>query len=133
MSPPLCNALLCWAPNQRVQNENSLTPPGRMLKKKRVVSQVHWMLRSMLAWARKRKPLGIWLRCPLLRGAAEGIVPCEGSGPGCIENFEGLKISALVSHYFEKLLKRMPFPIRIGAARSRTPWSEAMTPPRSKK
>ena len=35
MNPPLHSALLCWALNRRVQNENSLTPPRRMLKKKR--------------------------------------------------------------------------------------------------
>ena len=133
MSLPLRNALLCWVPNRRVQSRNRLTLPGRMLRKKRVVSQVHWLLRSMLARARKQKPLGAQLRHPLWRGAAEGIAPCEGSRPGHVENFEGLKISALVSRYFKKLLKRMPFPIGIGTARLRTPWGKAMMPPRSKK
>ena len=133
MSPPLCNALLCWVPNQRVQIKNSSTPPGRMLKKKRAVSQAHWTPRSMLARARKRKPLGARLRCPLLKGATEGITPCEGSGPDRVENFESLKISTLVSYYFEKLLRRMPFPIEIGTARSRMPWSKTTMPPRSKK
>ena len=50
-----------------------------------------------------------------------------------MENFEGLKISVLVSHYSKKLLRRMPIPIGIGTARSRMPWSEAMMLPRSKK
>ena len=133
MNPPLCNAPLFWAPNRRVQNANSLTLPRRMLMKKRVVRQVHWTPRSMLAWARRRKPLGTRPSHPLLRGAAEGIAPCEGSIPGRIKNFEGPKQGALVFHCFRKPLKRMPFPIEIGVARSRTPWSQATMLPRSKK
>ena len=130
MNLPLCSTLLCWVLNQKVQNANSLTPPGRRLKKKRAVSQVHWTLRLMLAWARRQKPPGTQLGCPLLRGTAKGITPCKGSGLRRVMSFEGLKISTLVSRYFEKLLRRMPFPIGIGPARSRTPWSEATMPPR---
>ena len=130
---PLRNTLPCWAPNQRVQNANSLTLPERMLKKKRAVPQVHWMLSPMLVRARRRKPPGTHPRCPLLRGATEGITPCEGSVPGHIENFEGLRISVLVSGCFERLLKRMPFPIRIGIVRSKTPCREAMMPLRLRK
>ena len=37
--------------------------------------------------------------------------------PGHVENLEGLRISILVSHCFERLLKRMPFPIGIFVAR----------------
>ena len=133
MNPPLRNAPLFWVPNWRVQNANSLTLPRRMLKKKGVVQQVHSMPRSMLAWARRRKPLGTRPSRPLLRGAAEGIAPCEGSVPGRIKNFEGPKIGALVFHCFGKPLKRMPFPIEIGVARSRMPWSKATMLPRSKK
>ena len=130
MSPPFRNALPCWAPNQIVQNVNSSTPPERMLKKKRAVPQVHWMPSPMLVWARRRKHLGTHPERPLLRGAAEGIAPCEGSVPGHVKNFKGLRISVLVSHCFERLLKRMPFPIGIGVARSKMPCREATTPPR---
>ena len=133
MNPPLRNALPCWAPNQRVQNVNSLTPPERMLKKKRAVPQVHWTPSPMLVRAKRRKPLGAHPGRPLLRGATEGIAPCEGSVPGHIENFEGLRISILVSRCFERLLKRMPFPIGIGIARSKTPCREATTLPRLRK
>ena len=104
---------------------NSLTPPERMLKKKRVVPQVHWMPSPMLVWVKRWKPLGTHPGCPLPRGAAEGIAPCEGSVPGHIKNFEGLRISVLVSRCFERLLKRMPFPIGIGIARSKTLCREA--------
>ena len=123
MSPPLHNALPCWAPNQRVQNANGLTPPERMLKKKS----------PMLVWAKRWKPLGTHPGCPLPRGAAEGIAPCEGSVPGHVKNFEGLRISVLVSRCFERLLKRMPFPIGIGIARSKMPCREAMMSPRLRK
>ena len=133
MSPPLRNALPFWAPNQRVQNANSLTPPERMLRKKRAVPQVHWTPSLMLLRVKRQKPLGIHPWHPLPRGAAEGIAPCKGSVPGHIENFEGLRISVLVSHCFERLLKRMPFPIGIGIARSKMPCREAMTPPRLRK
>ena len=119
--------------NQRVQNANSLTLPKRMLKKKRAVPQVHWMLSPMLVQVRRRKPLGAHPRHPLLRGATKGIMPCKGSVPGHIENFEGLRISILVSHCFERLLKRMPFPIGIGVARSKMPCREATTPLRLRK
>ena len=128
MSPPLCNALPCWAPNQKVQNANSLTPPERMLKKKRAVSQVHWTLSPMLVWAKRRKPLGAHPGCPLQRDATGGIAPCKGS-----ENFEGLGISTLVSRCFERLLKRMPFPIGIGVVRLKMPCREATMPPRLRK
>ena len=133
MSPPLCNALPCWAPNQRVQNANSLTPPERMLKKKRAVPQVHWTLSPMLVWVKRRKPLGTHPGHPLPRGTAEGIMPCVGSVPGHVENFEGLRISVLVSRCFERLLKRMPFPIGIGVARLKTSCREATMPPRLRK
>ena len=88
------------------------------------VPQVHWMLSLMLVWMRRRKPLGARPRCHL---------PCKGSIPGRVENFKGLKISALVSHCFKKLPKRMPFPIGIGIERSKMPWSEATMLPRLKK
>ena len=130
MSLPLCNTLSCWAPNQRVQNMNGLTPPERMLKKKRAVPQVHWTLSPMLVRVKRWKPLGAHPGCPLPRGTAEGIAPCKGSIPGHVKNFEGLRISALVSHCFERLLKRMPFPIGIGIARSKMPCREATMPPR---
>ena len=133
MSPPLHNALPCWVPNQRVQNTNSLTLPERMLKKKRAVSQAHWTQSLMLVWAKRRKPLGAHPRHPLLRGAAEGIAPCKGSIPGHIENFEGLRISVLVSRCFKRLLMKMPFPIVIGIVRSKTPCREATMPPRLRK
>ena len=105
MSPPLCNALPCWVPNQRVQNANSLTPPERMLKKKRAVQQVHWMPSPMLVQVKRRKPLGTHPGCPLPRGATEGIAPCKGSIPGHVENFEGLGISILVSPLFRETTK----------------------------
>ena len=133
MSPPLRNALPCWAPNQRVQNANSLTLPERMLKKKRAVPQVHWTPSQMLVWAKRWKPLGAHPGCPLPRGTAEGIAPCKGSIPGHVENFEGLRISVLVSRCFKRLLKRMPFPIGIGVARSKMPCREATMPPRLRK
>ena len=88
-----------------------------MLKKKRMVPQVHWMPSPMLVWVKRRKPLGTHPRCPLPTGATKGIAPCEGSVPGHIENFDGLRISVLVSRCFERLLKRMPFPIGIGVVR----------------
>ena len=50
----------------------------------------------MLVRAKRQKPLGAHPRCPLLRGTAKEIVPCEGSIPGHVENFEGLRISILV-------------------------------------
>ena len=50
-----------------------------------------------------------------------------------VENFKGLRITVLVSHCFERLLKKMPFPIGIGIARSKTPYREATTPPRLRK
>ena len=127
-----CPALLGAQP-ESPERANSLTPPGRMLKKKWMVPQVHWTPRSMLALVRRQKPLGAQPGHPLLRGATEGIVPCKGSVPRRIENFKSLRISALVSHCFEKPLKRMPFPIKIGIARLKTPLSEATMPPRSKK
>ena len=133
MSPPLRNALPCWAPNQRVQNMNGLTPPERMLKKKRAVPQVHWMPSPMIVQVKRRNPLGTHPGHPLPRGAAKGITSCKGSVPGHIENFEGLRINVLVSRCFERLLKRMPFPIGIGVARLKMSCREAMMPPRLRK
>ena len=132
MSLPLRNALPCWVPNQRVQTTNSLTLPERMLKR-RVVPPVHWMPSPMLAQAKRWMPLGPHPGHPLLRGAIKGIMPCEGSTPGHVENFESRRISILVSHCFEKLLKRMPFPIGIGVVKSKMPCREAMMPPRLRK
>ena len=70
---------------------------------------------------------------PLPRGAAGGIAPYKGSVPGHVENFKGLRISILVSHCFERLLKRMPFPIGIGVARLKMPCRGAMMLPRLRK
>ena len=74
---------------------------------------MHWMLSPMLVWVKRWKPLGAHPGCPLPRGITKGIAPCKGSVPGHVENFEGLRISVLVSRCFERLLKRMPFPIGI--------------------
>ena len=88
---------------------------------------------SMLVQVKRWKPLGTHPRCPLLSGAIKGIMPCEGSTPGHVENFESPRISVLVSHCFERLLKRMPFPTEIGIAKSKTPCREATMLPRSRK
>ena len=56
---------------------------------------------------------------PSARGTAKGIGPCKGSIPGHVENFEGLRISILVSRCFERLLKRISFPTGIDIARSK--------------
>ena len=101
-----------------------------MLKKKSTVPQVHWMLSLMLVRAKRWKPLGTHPGQPLPRDATKGIAPCKGSVPGHVENFEGLRISILVSCCFERLLKRMPFPIGIGVVRSKMPYREATMPPR---
>ena len=83
--------------------------------------QVHWTPSSTLAWVRRQMPLGAWPGCPQLKGAAKGIVPCEGSIPGCEGSFKGPRIGASASPCFEKLQRRMPSLTEIGAARSRMP------------
>ena len=90
-----------------------LTRPEKMLKKKRAVPQVHWMPSPLLVQANRQKPPGTHCGHPLPRGTAKGIAPCKGNVPGHIKNFEDLRISVLVSRCFERLLKRMPFPIEI--------------------
>ena len=87
----------------------------------------------MLVQAKRRKPLGAHPRHPLPKGTTKGIMPCKGSVPGHVENFEGLRISVLVSHCFERLLKRTPFPIGIGVVRSKMLYREATMPPKLRK
>ena len=121
MSPPSHNALPCWASNWRAQNVNSLTPPEKMPRRRRVMPQVCWTPSSMPARVRRQMPQGARIGCPQPKGTAKGIVPCKGNIPGHQRNFGGPRIGLLVSHCFKRPQKRMPSHIRIGAVRSRMP------------
>ena len=78
------------------------------------------------------EPLGTQAGRPLLTGTAKGTEPCEESVPGYDEISEALRISALVSHCFEKPPKKMPSPTGTGIVRLRMLWREAMMLPRLK-
>ena len=93
----------------------------RTLRRRRVMPQVHWMPSLMPAQARRQMPQGAQIGHPRPKGAAKGIVPCEGNVPGCEMNFGSPRIGILVSCCSERPQKRMPSHIRIGAVRSRMP------------
>ena len=90
----------------------------------------HWTLNSMPVQARRWTPLGAWLGCPQLSGAAGGTTPCAGSALVREGNFGGPRIDASVFPCSGKPPRRMLSLTGTGAVRLKTPWNMATMPPR---
>ena len=125
MSLPSHTTLPCWVLDWGLRSTNNLTPPARTPRRMRAMPQVHWILSSMPALARRRMPQGAWLAHPQLIGADEGIVPWGGSITEHVGNSVGQRVDGWAFPCFERLQGRMLSPTEIGAARSKMPWSRA--------
>ena len=123
------SALPCWALNQRAPGANSSIQLGKT-SKKMAKPPVHWTPSLTPAQARKRMRLGVWLGCPQLSGATEGITPCVGSALMREGNFGGPRIDASVFPCSGKPPRRMLSLTGTDAVRLRMPWNMAMMPPR---